>query len=122
MLCCVCQDLIRANASSLAPLFDKGAHVYICGDAKVTKLHASKYTTPTQPSTDPCTASAFSVSLTAAWPSVSVSVSMQHMAPDVREAFAWVLSESKGLGIEQGRAVLDALVADNRYHEDVWAS
>lgn len=33
----VLQELIRAQSSSLAPLFDKGAHVYVCGDAKVRK-------------------------------------------------------------------------------------
>jgi sulfite reductase alpha subunit-like flavoprotein len=33
----VVQELIRAQSSSLAPLFDKGAHVYVCGDAKVRR-------------------------------------------------------------------------------------
>lgn len=42
------------------------------------------------------------------------------MAPDVREAFAGVLGGDKG--IEEGRVKLEALLAGNRYHEDVWAS
>lgn len=37
VLCVLLQELIRAQSSSLAPLFDKGAHVYVCGDAKVRR-------------------------------------------------------------------------------------
>jgi sulfite reductase alpha subunit-like flavoprotein len=48
------------------------------------------------------------------------SVGCQHMAPDVREAFAKILGGSKGA--EEGQRLLQGLIESKRYREDVWAS
>ena len=42
------------------------------------------------------------------------------MAPHVREAFAWVVSEGSGRSTEEARRYVDALFDSGRYLEDVW--
>jgi len=46
----------------------------------------------------------------------------KHMAPDVRAAFAKILAEGKGLPLAEGPGLVEELVAEKRYLEDVWAS
>ncbi len=46
----------------------------------------------------------------------------KHMAPDVREAFAKILAGGQKVTIEQGRSLVEGMLAEKRYLEDVWAS
>jgi sulfite reductase alpha subunit-like flavoprotein len=46
----------------------------------------------------------------------------KHMAPDVRAAFAKILAEGKKLPLAEGPGLVEKLVAEKRYLEDVWAS
>jgi cytochrome P450 / NADPH-cytochrome P450 reductase len=45
-----------------------------------------------------------------------------HMAPDVRQAFAWVFQEHAATTAADAQAWLTGLVANHRYLEDIWAS
>jgi Phosphatidylethanolamine-binding protein len=45
-----------------------------------------------------------------------------HMAPDVRQAFAWVFQEHAATTAADAQAWLTGLVASHRYLEDIWAS
>ena len=42
------------------------------------------------------------------------------VAPHVREAFVWVVSEGSGRSTEEARRYVDALFDSGRYLEDVW--
>lgn len=44
------------------------------------------------------------------------------MAPDVREAFAKIYAKGRGVTVEEGRTLVEKMVAEKRYLEDVWAS
>lgn len=46
----------------------------------------------------------------------------KNMAPDVREAFAKVFAQGRGVPVEQGRTMVEKMVATEKYNEDVWAS
>lgn len=46
----------------------------------------------------------------------------KHMAPDVRAAIAKILAEGKGLPLTHGPCLVEELVTEKRYLEDVWAS
>ena len=46
----------------------------------------------------------------------------KHMAPGVRAAFAKILAEGEGLPLTHGPGLVEKLVTEKRYLEDVWAS
>lgn len=46
----------------------------------------------------------------------------KYMAPDVRDALGRVLAKYKGLPEDKGKALIEEMVKDKRYLEDVWAS
>ena len=44
------------------------------------------------------------------------------MAPDVRQAFGRVLAQHHQVPVEQGRKMVEDMIVNHHYHEDVWAS
>lgn len=139
------QDLIQANGAKLWPLFEAGARVYVCGDARRMVRHAVTvvswvcllcFHTATvcatnafqyqQPVIPHCLTRSCVVLLTlcccgcrsvACFPT-TLSLSQ---APDVRAAFKDVARTFGGRSDAAAESWMGGLLESNRYLEDVWA-
>lgn len=132
------QDLIQANGAKLWPLFEAGAMVYICGDARRMVSSSSSRTQQQQPDAAACAGCGQRVPRCCAQAAHGVRMHRYSVpaapppptpfpracvtqAPDVRAAFKDVARTYGGRSDDAAESWMGGLLESNRYLEDVWA-